>query len=264
MVRLRDMKRVMTEAAVESGKYAVTRAGKLNKKDIRFKGSFNNLVTKVDRICEEKIKSKIQKNFPEHGILAEESGGTEAMSGYLWVIDPIDGTTNFAHGFPVYCTSIGLMLDGQAIMGAVYDPSRDELFHAEKGKGAYLNKKRIKVSGVNKLSQSLVATGFAYRRDARISNIEHFKLMLKKTQAVRRPGAAAIDMCYVACGRLDAFWEFYLKPWDTSAGSIIVSEAGGKITKVDGNKYDIFEKDILVTNSALHRQILDSFKRIHS
>ena len=245
-------------SATEAGKYIHRQIGKI--KEVRYKGE-KNVVTNVDKKAESIIISSLRKCFPSYGFLAEESipkrkNPNRIRPEFNWIIDPLDGTTNFLHGFPVFCVSIALEHNDEIILGVVYDPSRNELFVAEKNKGAFLNGKRIKVSKVNNLKGALLATGFAYNvRWAKNNNINNFINVIKVSQAVRRAGSAALDLCYVACGRFDGFWELCLNPWDTAAGFIIVEEAGGKVTKLDGKKYSIYDTEILATNSRIHPQI---------
>jgi myo-inositol-1(or 4)-monophosphatase len=251
MAKIRD---VAQGAAVEAGKYALKRIGDLG--EISYKKGFTDLVTDVDKKCEEIIISRIGREFPDHSILAEESGEHSATGVFKWVIDPIDGTTNYTHAFPFFCTSIGVMFDGAVKVGVVYDPSRDELFIAEEKNGAFLNDKQIRVSRAEKVQDSLVATGFAYDIESKIANIDKFKRILENAQALRRAGSAALDLCYVACGRFDGFWEFQLNPWDTAAGQLIVAEAGGIVTLLNGEPFDIFQKEIVASNGKIHKEML--------
>lgn len=222
---------------------------------VEYKGAIN-LVTEVDRQAEKLIVTHLQKNFPTHDILAEEGSGQKKDSDYRWVIDPLDGTTNFAHGYPLFAVSLALQHKGQTVLGIVYEPLREELFHALKNGGAFLNDKKISVSKVQKLDRALVATGFAYNlREAAHNNIDEFQRVLLKAQAVRRDGVAAIDLCYVACGRYDGFWEGGLFPWDVAAGVLAIEEAGGRVTRFDGSSFSIFDKEILVTNGCFHEEI---------
>jgi len=217
-----------------------------------------NLTTDIDTRAEDLIVKKIRKLFPDHGLLCEESGKVASKSGaFKWLIDPIDGTTNFSHGFPFFCVSIALLYNDESIAGAVYDPCKDELFSASKGKGAFLNRKRIRASSVKDLKRSLLVTGFPYRfgKDMK-RNLDNFKRLMLSSQAVRRVGSAALDLCYVAMGRFDAFWEIDLHPWDTAAGDIIVREAGGKITTFCGERFDPYQKEVVASNSIIHKQML--------
>jgi len=242
------------EAAREAGSYARFRCGDL--KDVSHKQGHSDLVTDVDTSCEKMIIDRIKETFPLHSILAEESGKDDGEKEFCWIIDPIDGTVNYAHGFPFYCTSIGVLHEGRVKVGVVYDPERDELFAAVESRGAFLNGSRIKVSQVDKVRDAMVATGFAYQVSGKMRTIPFFKLMLREAQAVRRAGSAALDLCYVACGRFDGFWEFGLNPWDTAAGQLILKEAGGLVSKADGADFDIFEGQIAASNGKIHREIL--------
>ncbi len=247
-----DYLRVAIEAAQESGALQMDKLGNISQ--VEFKGEIN-LVTEVDKACEELIIKKIQGVFPQHDFLAEEGGGVRKDSEYKWIIDPLDGTTNYAHGYPLFCTSIALEHKGQIVVGVVYDPNRNEIFSAEKGSGSFLNEKPIHVSKIDELEHSLLATGFAYNiRKAKNNNLDHFKKMLMVTQAIRRDGVAAIDLCYVACGRYDGFWELNLFPWDVAAGRIILDEAGGRVTTFSGKEFSIYDKEILATNSLIHAE----------
>jgi myo-inositol-1(or 4)-monophosphatase len=258
MSELNEMLKIAEKAAVAAGKHA------LKKRDtdlsVSRKSGFNDLVTDADKECEALIIRMVKRKFPRHSILAEESGSSGSRESYTWVIDPIDGTTNFSHGFPFFCTSIAVMAGGNVKIGVVYDPSRKELFSAVTGKGAYLNGKRIKVTNIPEINDALVSTGFSYDIKRKLLNIPYLKRMLAHAQAVRRPGAAALDICYVACGRFDGFWEFDLNPWDTAAGCLILEEAGGKISTFDGGKFNIFKKEILVSNGRIHKKMMDILK----
>ncbi|MDP8257927.1 MAG: inositol monophosphatase family protein [Candidatus Aadella gelida] len=254
MDNLTKIKEVAIMAAQSAGEYVVSRVG--NIREIKHKGGINNIVTDADKASEKMIIDLITKEFPEHSILAEESGMSENKSGIKWIIDPIDGTTNFAHGFPVFCVSIGVAIDGEVAVGAVYDPTRKELFVGEKGKGATINGNPIRVSGCEKVNESLISTGFAYDKKKKEENFKNFKTMMNNAQAVRRPGSAAIDLCYVACGRFDGFWEMYLSPWDTAAGQLMVKETGGKVTGFGGDKFDIYDEQLLATNGLIHDEMI--------
>ena len=211
-------------------------------------------VTEYDLKSERQIVGQIARAFPDHGILTEEGGGAEARSDYRWIIDPLDGTVNYAHGFPFYCVSIALEHKGKALLGVVYDPERQELFSATVGGGAFLNGKRIHVSTERNLERALLATGFAYDiGTARRNNLGLFARMAKTAQGVRRPGSAAIDLCWLAAGRIDGFWELNLQPWDTAAATLLVKEAGGRLTRFGGQPYSIFDKELLASNGRLHK-----------
>jgi len=253
-----DFKKIAIQAAFKGGEIVQKCRGRI--KRTRYKGVVN-LVTEADRLSEDAIIKIIRKSFPEHDILTEESKGYEKESDYKWVIDPLDGTTNYAHGFPVYCISIGLEKEGEIILGVVYNPVLEELFVAEKNKGAFLNGKKIHVSSQRKLSRSLLATGFPYDiRESKVNNLDHFRNFALKSQAIRRAGAAALDLCYLAKGIFDGFWELKLSPWDTAAGSLIVKEAGGKVTNFSGKKFSIYQKNILATNGKIHNQMVSVLK----
>ncbi len=254
MEELAKIKKVAVEVSREAGTYALSHMGRIGK--ISYKQGYGNLVTDVDKGCENIIIERIKNDFPSHCVLAEESGGEIREAEFSWIIDPIDGTTNYTHGFPVFCTSIGLIKGNVLRLGVVYDPSRDELFVAEDGKGAFLNDGKIEVSGTEKVQDSLIATGFAYNYAGKVVVLSYFGRILKHAQAVRRGGSAALDMCYVACGRLDGFWEFGLKPWDTAAGLLMVKEAGGDVTTLGGTQYGIFEKEIVATNGRIQGALL--------
>ncbi len=247
--------KVAIQAAYASGILIKRSVGKIA--DISFKGR-DNIVTNVDKASEKLIIKMILSAFPDHSILSEESSPVNSGSRYRWVIDPIDGTTNFAHAFPFFCVSIALEDNGSIILGVVYDPMRDEIFIAEKGRGATLNGKKIGVSRIDKLGRSFLATGFSYGITGKDRNITHFRNLLVKTQAIRRAGSAALDLCYVACGRFDGFWEMNLHPWDVAAATLIVEESKGRVTKFDGKPYSHYDKNILATNSRIHNQMVKS------
>lgn len=200
--------------------------------------------------------------FPTHDIVAEEGGGKLTGADYRWYVDPLDGTTNFAHGFPVYNVTLALEYQGQIIAGVVFDPTRNELFAAERGGGAWLNGSRIRVSAVRSLEDALVATGFPSRRRHQNVNVHFYYQLAMLTHGVRRAGAAAIDLAYVACGRLDAFWEFGLKPWDQAAGMLLIEEAGGSLSNMRGMPASLTGETLLVDNALLHEEILELFADI--
>ena len=209
-----------------------------------------NLVTDADRAAEQCVIDRIKTHFPTHRFLAEESGRLEeGRSPYLWIIDPLDGTTNFAHGYPAYCVSIGLEYEGRCMLGVIFDPSRNELFTAVEGRGAQLNGRPIHVSGAKTLDSSLLVTGFAYDiRETSRNNLDHFSNFALKAQGLRRTGSAALDLCYVAAGRFDGFWEVRLNPWDMAAGSVIVREAGGRLTNFSGKDLSIYGQELVASN----------------
>ena len=255
-----DIRSTIIEALHESGNIIRSNFGQNIQAE--YKGEID-IVTAIDKKCEETIISIIKKKFPNHSILAEESGKDTQTENYSWIIDPIDGTTNFFHSFPVVCTSIAVAHKNEIILGGIYDPLRDELFFAEKGKGAVMNGQPIKVSQTEKLDKSLLATGFAYdRRQHADYYLSYFKAFMLKTQGTRRAGAAALDLCYVACGRIDGFWEFKLKPWDVAAGKLIVEEAGGKISMFNGNTFDLFGNETLASNSKIHSEMIEIIQSV--
>ncbi len=240
---------------------AIQREGLNSEKNVEFKGAIN-LVTDIDKACEKAIVELLHSNFPDHDILAEEGTGKRKDSEYKWVIDPLDGTTNYAHGYPLFCTSIALEHKGEVIAGAVYEPNRDEMFLAEKGKGATLNGKKIEVSKTEELDKAMLATGFAYNiRETKINNLDHFSKILFQCQAIRRDGVAAIDLCYVACGYYDGFWELNLFPWDVAAGMLMIQEAGGLVTDFHGRPFHIYSKEILATNRHIHTAMAQSLTK---
>ena len=218
-----------------------------------------NLVTNADHQAEQQIIDVIHAAFPDHPVLAEERGlSKHSPSRYKWVIDPLDGTTNFAHGFPAYCVSIGVECDGRGIIGVVYDPTRDELFTAQMGQGAYLNGLPISVSTTNHLDRALLVTGFAYNiRETTNNNLNHFARFVLKVQGLRRTGTAALDLCYVAAGRFDGFWEVTLNPWDMAAGVVILREAGGRVTDFKGAPHSIYGQELVASNGSIHQAMLN-------
>ncbi|MFO0705794.1 MAG: inositol monophosphatase family protein [Nitrospira sp.] len=217
-----------------------------------------NLVTDADHAAEQCVIDIIRSHYPEHGFLAEERGqSNNGFSPYLWIIDPLDGTTNFAHGFPAYCVSIGLEYKGEGVLGTVYDPTRDELFTATKGSGSRLNGRAIRVSETAVLDRALLVTGFAYDiRETTQNNLDHFNRFALRAQGLRRTGSAALDLCYVAAGRFDGFWEVKLNPWDMAAGSVILREAGGAITNFRGEAHSLYKKELVASNGLIHSAML--------
>ncbi len=253
MSKLTNELRFAQETAVAAG--AILRRGMTKRRTIHHKGRVD-LVTEIDLKAESFILRRIKKAFPTHAVLAEEQGASHNQSSYLWVIDPLDGTTNYAHGYPAFCVSIGLEVDGVPALGAVYDPVRDELFSARRGHGAFLNRRKIHVSDQRRLSQSLLATGFPYDiAESDVDNLDNFARMYKVAQAIRRGGSAALDLCYLACGRFDGFWELKLHPWDVAAGTVLIAEAGGRVTDFHGRPFSIYHCDLLASNGHIHRQI---------
>ncbi len=237
--------------AIDAGK--LLKAGFNRRMKISYKGRIDP-VTEVDLRSEKSIVSEIKSRFPGHDIVTEENTARRTSgSEYRWIIDPLDGTVNFSHGFPIYCVSIALEYKGEVIVGAVCDPERGELFHAVRGGGAFVNSERIHVSREKRLERALLATGFAYDiATSPQNNLGYFARMAKKAQGVRRPGSAAIDICWLAAGRLDGFWELKLHPWDTAAADLILREAGGKRTRLNGKEYSIYHPDMLASNGLIH------------
>lgn len=231
-----------------------------------YKGDVD-LVTEADRASEKLIRQRLAAEFPEHGIFGEEGTRDQMESEYRWYVDPLDGTTNFAHGFPVFCVSMGLERrkqkqvlrsaqddkeeDGELTAGVIYDPLRDEMFTAERGKGAWLNGRAIHVSKTASLQESLTATGFPSQKRHVSPNIHFYQEFTLRSHGVRRAGSAALDLAYVACGRVDGFWEFHLNPWDTSAGVLLVEEAGGRVTRMDGSAFRLDSSEVLATNGKI-------------
>jgi myo-inositol-1(or 4)-monophosphatase len=238
---------------------------------IEYKGDAD-LVTAADRASEALIRERVAKQFPAHDVLGEEQGLSEHGGEYRWYVDPLDGTTNFAHGYPVFCVSLGLRRltaedrvagrDGVGIAAVVYDPTRDEIFTAEQGRGAWLNGQSIHVSQIAELKQCLVATGFPSHKRHKNPNIHFYHQITLRTHGVRRAGSAALDLCNVACGRFDGFWEFNLNPWDTAAGVLIIEEAGGKVSRYDGSPFRLDSRETLASNGLLHEALLHEFKEI--
>lgn len=248
---------------LETATAAARTAGSLLKdnlqgiRQISYKGEID-LATEMDRKSEQAIVECIRGAFPHHGLLAEEGARIESPSGYLWIVDPLDGTTNYAHGYPIFAVSIGLEKDGEVILGVVYDPLRDELFSAVKGEGAKLNGGKLAVSETDRLIRSLLATGFPYdRATSSDNNIAHFNAMIMVSQEVRRTGSAALDLCSVAAGRLDGYWELKLRPWDVAAGSLIVREAGGIVSDLSGTRFSVRDHAIVASNGKIHGQMLE-------
>ena len=255
------MLQLAIDAAIEAGKFLKMNVGKVKHVE-RKHGEETNLVTEIDKKAEESIIRKIKRRYGHHDFLGEESGGSQSTSEYKWIIDPLDGTTNFTHGLPIFCVSIGLEFKGELVLGVVYDPNFDELFTAEKGKGAFLNNRKIRVSRTSKLIESLLVTGFPYDVRKNVDSlVRHFNNFLMEAQAVRRFGSAALDLCYVASGRFDGFWEVALNPWDMAAGVLIVEEAGGKFTDLRGFPTTVYNKQLLASNGFIHDQMVEVLKR---
>jgi myo-inositol-1(or 4)-monophosphatase len=237
-----------------------------------YKGDVD-LVTEADRASEALVVERLKAAFPHHGIYGEEGTRDRLEAEYRWYVDPLDGTTNFAHGFPAFCVVLGLEhrplglgaeADGEIIAGVTYDPLRDEMFVAEKGRGAWLNGRQIKVSKTKQLAESLTATGFPSHKRHSSPNIHFYQQMTLRSHGVRRAGSAALDLAYVACGRLDGFWEFNLNPWDTSSGVLLVQEAGGTITHFDGGPFTLDSREVLATNGLIAGEMQSLFADLFS
>jgi myo-inositol-1(or 4)-monophosphatase len=242
------------ETALKAGKILVEEF--VLPQSISYKGEVD-LVTRADRRSEELIVTRLRERYSGHTIVAEEGGGSEAAGArYAWHVDPLDGTTNFAHGYPCFAVSIGLLEEGLPLIGVIFDPTRDELFTATRGEGAKLNGKPIHVSGVPRLAEGLVSTGFPASKRTKNPNIYYYWDFTLRSHGVRRDGAAAVDLCSAACGRFDGFWEFGLKSWDTAAGMLMVEEAGGRVTNLDGNPYRPGDPHILASNGLIHEEMV--------
>lgn len=252
---LSDLERLARQAG------SILRNGYNQEHTVHYKGTID-LVTEADHASEAFLVGEIKSAFPGGHILAEESGTIQGSNDDLWYIDPLDGTVNYAHHIPIFCVSIGFASNGRLTLGVVYDPMRDELFSAEKGKGAFLNGKRISVSNTSELERSLLVTGFPYDTwDTDLDNFKYFERLAKKTQGVRRLGSAALDVCYVGAGRFDGFWEYKLKPWDVAAGGLIAAEAGAKVTAIDGREDFLAPPlSILATTPGIYDAVKEQLK----
>jgi myo-inositol-1(or 4)-monophosphatase len=230
---------------------------------IEYKGEVD-LVTAADRASEKLVVERLRARWPEHGIVAEEGTRSEIGAEYRWYVDPLDGTTNFAHGYPVFCVSIALVRekDGQLEVGVLYDPTRDELFAGERGQGATLNGKPIHVSQTSQLQESILGTGFPSHKRHKNPNIFFYHQITLRSHGVRRAGSAALDLANVACGRYDGFWEFNLNPWDTAAGVLIVQEAGGTVTRFDGAPFRLDSREVIASNGLIHAELIREFEEI--
>ena len=247
------------EAALKAGRMLRENQDKCI--EVAYKGAID-IVTNFDQRSQELIFQHLSSVYPDHGFIAEEDLCEEKAGGFRWIIDPIDGTTNYAHGIPAYCVSIALERDGEVILGVVFDPSREEMFTAVKGGKAFLNGKRIRVSKAEVLGRSLLATGFPYDIwESDVDNIRHCSRFLKKAQDIRRCGSAALDLCYVACGRYDGFWEMKLKPWDVAAGGLIVESAGGRVSDFSGQQFSIYRPECLASNGLIHSEMIDVLQK---
>jgi myo-inositol-1(or 4)-monophosphatase len=251
------------EAVLRAGSIQMAHFGtelKIDKKGVI------DLVTEVDVAVERMFRDLVATRFPDHVVLAEELGGGELPAGHpCWIFDPLDGTTNYAHGLPVFASSLALEIDGEVVVGAIYDPTRRELFTATRGGGAYLNGVPMRVSSNALLIDALLVTGFPYTvHQDRADLVSLFSAFLAEAQAVRRLGSAALDLCYVAAGRMDAFWEQHLKPWDMAAGALMLTEAGGRLSALDGSPFDVRNGQLMASNGVLHDQLLEVVRRWRS
>jgi myo-inositol-1(or 4)-monophosphatase len=251
------------EAVLRAGSIQMAHFGtelKIDKKGVI------DLVTEVDVAVEKMFRGMVAERFPDHVVLAEELGGGELPAGRpCWIFDPLDGTTNYAHGFPVFASSLALEIDGRIVVGAVYDPTRKELFTATLGGGAHLNGVPMRVSSTDSLVDALLVTGFPYSvHEERAELVSLFSAFLAEAQAVRRLGSAALDICYVAAGRMDAFWEQHLRPWDMAAGALMLTEAGGRLTGIDGQPFDVRKGQLMASNGPLHERLLEVVRRWRS
>ena len=248
----------VAKAAARDAADLILHANEIDRKTSN-KSTITDLVTKTDKNAEQVIKDDILAKFPDHSILAEESGETKSSSEYLWVIDPLDGTTNFVHGLSPYCVSIALLKNNTPLLAVISELPAENLYWAVKGNGAFCNGEKISVSSRKSINDSLLITGFSYQHDSKWeTNMKLFKDFTKISHGVRRIGSAAADLCYVASGKADAFWEIGLYPWDSAAGILLVDEAGGKVTRMDGRPYNIFDEQILATNNLIHDEMLEN------
>ncbi|MFH1283158.1 MAG: inositol monophosphatase family protein [bacterium] len=253
-----DIKSRLLSVAVEAARSAgnIISKGLNKRKFVKFKGRIDP-VTHIDTKCEGTIVKIIKGNFPDHTIISEEIGIIKKKSDYSWFIDPLDGTVNYSHGFPSFCVCIGVVFKGRVVVGVIYDPNKNELFTAVEGRGAYINGRRMMVSKISDLEKALVATGFAYNiKEARNKNFRSFSRAALHCQGVRRAGSAGLDLAYVACGRLDGFWEYNLQSWDVAAGSLMVTEAGGCVSNIKDKKLDLFSKQIIATNKHIYKDFI--------
>jgi myo-inositol-1(or 4)-monophosphatase len=255
-------KELAISMVIQAGKIIRENIGNITANDVEDKSPFD-YVTEIDKVSEQLIISSIKKYFPSHEILAEESGKNKNTNTYRWLIDPLDGTTNFIHGNPHCSISIALQKEEQIILGLIYDPFRDELYYAEKGKGAYVNNKRIYVSKQEKLSSCLIATGFPFKCRHLLDQYWYvLSEIFMGISGIRRTGSAALDLAYVACGRFDGFWELKLSPWDVAAGAIIIEEAGGKITDFEGKDNHIWTGDVVASNAIIHNFMMSKVQKV--
>jgi myo-inositol-1(or 4)-monophosphatase len=249
---------VATEAVLRAGRIQIERYA--SGVPVEYKGEID-LVTEVDRACELAILDTIRSRYPAHDIVTEETDLARTGARHVWFVDPLDGTVNFAHSYPMFCASVALAIDGEVVAGAVFDPVRDELFSAERGSGAHLNGRRLAVTTADALIRSLVITGFPYDLHEKLEErLRPFNKLMGLARAVRRDGSAALDLCYVAAGRADGFWEVVLKPWDMHAGRLIVEEAGGKATRLDGSPLGLGPDGVVATNGLIHDALVAALR----
>ena len=252
---------VAIAAAKEAGRVQMLHFG--HSHQVEYKGEINP-VTIVDKLCEQAIVQNILDAFPDHDLLTEESSFESKGSPWRWIIDPLDGTTNYFHGYPCFCVSIGLEVEGEMRLGVIYNPVLEELFHTERGKGAFLNGNRISVSREDDLDRSFLCTGFPYDvREYADFYLLYFRQLMVKSFAIRRPGSAALDLCYLAAGRFDGFWELKLHAWDVAAGSLLVTEAGGRVTDFQGRPFNIYSEEMLASNGLIHEEMLQAIQEIN-
>ncbi len=252
---------VAIAAAKEAGRIQKLHLGDVSK--VEFKGEIDP-VSNVDRLCEKAISEIILRAFPDHDLLTEESTFRAKGSPFKWIVDPIDGTTNYIHGVPFFCVSIALEIEGAIRLGVVYDPLLEELFQAQAGKGTFLNGRKISVSRMKDLNRSLLTTGFPYDvREHADFYLRFFRQFMMKTIAIRRPGSAALDLCYVAAGRFDGYWELKIHSWDVAAGSLMVTEAGGKVTDFGGGQFNIYGEEIIASNGYLHEAMVQVIQEVY-
>lgn len=249
---------VAREAAETAGNYLKENFDRNT--EIQYKGDID-LVTEKDRESQKIIHKMIKENFPRHSILGEEDLEVQEDKELLWLVDPIDGTTNFARSLPAFCVSVAFLVEGKVQVGVVNIPMLNEMFYSVRGSGAFLNKKQLHVSKEKEIGKSLLATGFPYdRRESKVNNVNHFNKFIVRVLGIRRMGSAAIDLCYTAAGRFDGFWELKLAPWDTAAGMILVEEAGGKVTDFSGTPFDPYMKECLASNGLIHNRMMETIK----
>lgn len=258
-----ELLQVAQDAALEAGNFLKESIGRVRNVETK-KGEVRNLVSDIDKGSEERIIGRIRRQYPHHAVLAEESGGSTGDAEYRWIIDPLDGTTNFLHGLPIFSVTIGIEHGGEIVGGVIYNPNMEELFVAEKGSGAFLNGKRISVSPAKELINSLVVTGFPYHINENPDHaVDHFVNFLYEARGLRRLGSAAIDLAYVAMGRFDGFWEVSLQPWDMAAGVLLVREAGGRTSDFSGAPTSVYRKQIVASNGLIHDEMVRVLEKAH-